>query len=95
MRRFPLMIALVLGFASLPFAAHAQEEEEPDSMDPVVDGLPEGAADEAREASEFGLETARQAREDGRAFGQGQAEAAREGGDVGRGRPDEAGNPLD
>lgn len=96
MHRFAAMIVLLLAFAALPFAVHAQEE--PDSMDPVSDGLPEGAADAGRVNSEFGLGIAAEAREDGRAFGERRSAAARAGEDLGRGRVDEArggGNPVE
>lgn len=88
MRRFMMMIALLFGFAALPFAGHAQDGgdmDDGDTMDPVTEGLPADAADEAREASEFGLETAREARnlgdgdatDAGRQFGQDTADRAR------------------
>lgn len=85
MRRFTLMIAFLFGLAAAPFAAHAQEE---DTMSPVSDAdstLPEGADDEAREASKFGLDTAKEARglrdrdpaEHGRDFGKKTSDGAR------------------
>lgn len=82
MRRFTLMLAFLFGLAATPFAVHAQDED--DSMDPVTEGLPDDADDEARQASEFGLETAREARElgdnaseAGKDFGKATAEDAR------------------
>lgn len=90
MRRFTLMIAFLFGLAATPFAAHAAEPmDNEDSMDPVTEGLPDDADDEAREASEFGLETAKEARElgdnaseVGKDFGKATAEDARDlGGD--------------
>lgn len=79
MRRFPAVTALLLGLAAAPFAVQAQEE--PDSMDPVFDGLPDVAAEEGKTHSSFGLDTAERARTEGRAFGQSQAEAARMAGE--------------
>lgn len=95
MRKSIVTIALLFGFAALPFAAVAQDEET-DSMDPVSEGLPQEAAEEGKENSEQGLETAEEAREDGREFGESQSEAAREGGkDFGKDRAEEAGGGQD
>lgn len=92
MRRFTLMLAFLFGLAATPFAAHAQQvvdDEDDDSMDAVTEGLPDDADEEARKASKFGLETAREARtlgdnasEVGKDFGKATAEDAR---DLGRG----------
>lgn len=90
MRRFSLMIALLSGFVALPFAAHAQDDDT-DTMDPVMDGLPEGVPNEAREASAFGLETAREARE----LGDRDPEAGREFGRETAERAQRLGNPDD
>lgn len=95
MRRFILMIALLFGFAAMPFAVHAQQEE--DSMDPVADGLSEPqVSPEGAEHSAVGLDTARDARDRGRGFGEDQAEAAQQGGlDFGQGTAGDAGGEPD
>ena len=79
MSRYLGSIAVILGLAALPLAMHAEEE----SMEIIEDAhevltLPDDAADEARENAAFGLETANEARADGRAFGERRAEAARQ-----------------
>lgn len=89
MRRFTLMIAFLFGLAAAPLAAHAQDDtDDGDTMDPVTEGLPGDAAEEAREAASFGLETAAQARalgedasENGRQFGEDTAGRAQDLGD--------------
>lgn len=89
MRKYIVTIVLLFGLAGLPFAVAAQDEEG-DSMDPVSEGLPQEAAEEGKENSEQGLNTAEQAREDGQEYGESQSEAAREGGkDFGRDQADD------
>lgn len=88
MRKYLGMTALILGFSALPFALHAQDEGEGEEDTMVT--LPDEAAEEAVENAEFGLETANEARADGRAFGESQAEEARSRGDAGRQTGDDA-----
>ena len=51
----------------------------PNDASTKVLALPEEASDTAREHAQHGLDTANSAREDGAAFGQATADAAREG----------------
>lgn len=90
------LFVLMLGFSALPMASTAQGagdgEGDGETMEVVEDendllSLPEQASDTAVEKSAFGLETANEARANGREFGESQAEAAREN----RGEAGEAG----
>jgi hypothetical protein len=68
----------------------------PNEASTKVLALPDEASDTAREHAQHGLDTANQAREDGHAFGDDTADAAREGhGDAGgdHGPPDDPGRP--
>lgn len=68
----------------------------PNEASTKVLALPDEASDTAREHAQKGLDTANSAREDGQAFGEDTAEAAREAhGDAGgdHGPPDTPGRP--
>lgn len=99
MRKLATVTALTLGFAGLPLMLPAQAADAPRTDDQtmqVVDNgqagserealqLPDESADQGRVNSEQGLDTANDARENGRDFGQGQA---------GESRPQDAGQPA-
>jgi len=61
----------------------------PNDASTKVLALPDEASDTAREHAQRGLDTANSAREDGTAFGEGAAEAARDG----HGKPEDPGRP--
>ena len=61
----------------------------PNDASTKVLALPEEASDTAREHAQKGLDTANTAREDGRAFGEATADAARDG----HGKPEDPGPP--
>jgi hypothetical protein len=61
----------------------------PNDASTKVLALPEEASDTGREHAQHGLDTANSAREDGAAFGEATAEAAREG----HGRPEDQEDP--
>jgi hypothetical protein len=108
-----LASALALLLAVLPFGIASADEHDADDdlVLEVVDDpdageedyveeirLPEQASDQARESAAGGIETANEARERGRDFGQERAEQARElGREVrdGRGRPEGVGVERD
>lgn len=91
MRKLPVfLVAAVAAFA--PCAALAQDDGLDDVEMDVLDAngtpndastkvlaLPDEASDTARDHAQRGLDTANSAREDGAAFGEATAEAAREG----------------
>jgi hypothetical protein len=80
MKKLIGLTVLALGFSALPLALHAQDNGEDETMKT----LPEEASETAKENAAFGLETADEARADGRAFGESRAEEARENrGDAG------------
>lgn len=68
-------------------AVHSQGT--PNDASTKVLALPEEASDTAREHAQKGLDTANSAREDGAAFGEGTAAAARDG----HGQPEDPGRP--
>lgn len=87
MKNWTVLLASGVFALSLSFAATAQEDdleldvvEEGETEDEMVNRLelPESASDEGRESSALGLDTANEARERGREFGQERAEEARE-----------------
>lgn len=61
----------------------------PNDASTKVLALPDEASDTAREHAQRGLDTANGAREDGAAFGEATAEAARDG----HGKPEDPGRP--
>lgn len=87
------LAALILSFSAMPLALHAQDEaevEEEETMETVEQedeslSLPDDASEEGKTNSAYGLETANEARDGGREFGESQAESARGSrGDAGR-----------
>lgn len=90
---------LMLSLLALPFVATgvAAEDDLDVTMDVIEDDadeeritqqlrLPESASEQGRESSEYGLDTANEARERGRDFGEDRAEEARERGEEARER---------
>jgi hypothetical protein len=84
--RFQVALVLVLGLM-LGSVAHADDDltmdavgldEQPEALLNTI-ALPEEASEEAVENAAFGLDTANQARELGREFGERMAEDARDG----------------
>lgn len=80
--RYLGLATLILGFSAMPLALQAQEGDS-ETMETIEEesellSLPDEASDEGHENAAFGLDTANEARSDGRAFGEGQAESARE-----------------
>jgi len=105
MRKFPLIsLFAAFAFLSAPLA-HADGDEgddldgvemdvmdadgTPDDNSTKVLALPDEASDTAREHAQRGLDTANSARQDGAAFGEATADAAREG----HGKPENPGKP--
>lgn len=99
MRKFTVVLITALAALASPMAfAQAQPDDDLEGVEmDVVDAtgtpnanstkvlaLPDEASETAREHAQKGLDTANAAREDGAAFGQATAEAAREG----NGRPE-------
>lgn len=102
MRKLHVFVIAAIAALSAPMA-HADEGDDLEGveMDVMDEGgtpndnstkvlaLPEEASDTAREHAQRGLDTANSAREDGAAFGEATAEAAREG----HGKPEDPGRP--
>lgn len=93
MKKYLGLTALILGFSTMPLALHAQDEgevEEEETMETVEEeseslALPDEASEEGKANSVDGLETANQARDGGREFGESRADSARDDrGDAGR-----------
>jgi hypothetical protein len=101
MRKYHVVLMAAAAMLAAPMAYAADDELDDVEMDVVeADGtpndastkvlaLPESASDTAREHAQRGLDTANSAREDGAAFGEATAEAAREG----HGKPEDPGAP--
>jgi hypothetical protein len=91
MSKIPALLFAALAFVAAPLAQAQDDDlagmemdvmdadETPNEASTRILALPEEASDEARAASQFGLDTANAARQGGAEFGQGIAEAAREG----------------
>jgi hypothetical protein len=94
MRKFTVVLVTALAALASPMAyAQAPPDDDlegvemdvmdangtPNDASTKVLALPDDASPTAVQASQFGLDTANQAREGGAAFGQATAEAAREG----------------
>ena len=101
MRKLYVFLIAATAILAAP-VAYAQEDDLEDVEMDVMDAngtpndastrilaLPEEASDTAREHAQHGLDTANSAREDGAAFGQATADAAREG----HGPPEDPQNP--
>jgi hypothetical protein len=100
MRKFLLVLIAAAALLAAPVAAWADDlsgvemdvmdaKGTPNDASTKVLALPEEASDTAREHAQKGMDTANSAREDGAAFGEGTAEAARDG----HGKPEDPGPP--
>ena len=105
MRKLPVLLIAAIATLAAPMA-YAQDDDLEDVEMDVMDAngtpndastkvlaLPESASDTAREHAQRGLDTANSAREDGAAFGEATAEAARERHGPPQDEPEDPGTP--